>query len=202
MKKLVRAFAYCSYYFFTRHLPENTWVLGNFWRWCRQITVRPLLRESAKFISIDRGVNFGKGELISIGYNSGFGENSRVIGDVTLGENVGISFNVFITSYNREFSRTDVPWSLQGKRPHKPVIVEDNVLILANVIILPGVRIGTGSVIGAGAVVTKSVPRWSIVVGNPARVVKFRTAPEADAYLPNMTPIACPLPANPAKEVL
>jgi maltose O-acetyltransferase len=200
MKKLIQAFAYCAYYFCTSRLPRNTWVLGDFWRWCRQVTVRPLLRASAKHISIDRGVDFGKGDMLSIGYNSGFGENCRVIGDVTLGDNVGISFNVFITSYNREFSRTDVPAVLQGKRPHKPVTVEDDVWIFANAIVLPGVHIGTGSIIGAAAVVTKNVPRWAVVVGNPARVVKFRKTPEADAYLPNITPIECPLPARPAAE--
>lgn len=53
----------------------------------------------------------------------------------------------------------------------KPIIIEDDVFVGARVIILKGVTIGKGSVIGAGAVVAKSVPPFSIVVGNPARVV-------------------------------
>lgn len=52
-----------------------------------------------------------------------------------------------------------------------PVVIEDNVFIGARAIVLKGVTIGTGSVIGAGAVVTRSVPPYSIAVGNPARVV-------------------------------
>lgn len=56
----------------------------------------------------------------------------------------------------------------------KPVIIEDNVWIGARVCILPGVTIGEGSVIGACAVVPKSVPPYSVVIGNPARVVKTR----------------------------
>ena len=54
------------------------------------------------------------------------------------------------------------------------VIIEDDVWIGSRVTILPGVTIGEGSVIGASAVVAKSVPPYSVVVGNPAKIVKTR----------------------------
>ncbi len=54
----------------------------------------------------------------------------------------------------------------------EPVMVGDNVLIGANAVILEGVKIGNGAVIGAGAVVTRDVEENTVVVGNPARVVK------------------------------
>lgn len=41
-----------------------------------------------------------------------------------------------------------------------------------NAIILKGVTIGEGAIVGAGSVVTKDVPPWTVVAGNPARVVK------------------------------
>lgn len=47
--------------------------------------------------------------------------------------------------------------------------IEENVWIGDKVTILPGVRIGKGSIIGSGAVVTKSIPEYSIAVGNPAK---------------------------------
>lgn len=54
----------------------------------------------------------------------------------------------------------------------KPIRISDKVWIGMNVIILKGVTIGEGSVIGAGSVVTRDVAPWSVVAGNPARVVR------------------------------
>lgn len=60
----------------------------------------------------------------------------------------------------------------------KDVNIEDGVWIGCNVTILKGVRIGRGAVVAAGAVVTKDVPQYSIVGGNPAKVIKYRFTPE------------------------
>lgn len=54
----------------------------------------------------------------------------------------------------------------------KPIILENNVWVASRAIILKGVHIGKGAVVGAGAVVTHDVPPRSLVVGNPARVVR------------------------------
>lgn len=54
------------------------------------------------------------------------------------------------------------------------IIIEEDVWIGSNSVILSGVTVGRGSVIGAGTIVSKSIPRYSIVVGNPARVIKKR----------------------------
>lgn len=54
----------------------------------------------------------------------------------------------------------------------KPIKICDDAWIGMNVIILKGVTIGEGAIVGAGSVVTKDVPAWTVVVGNPARVVK------------------------------
>lgn len=62
----------------------------------------------------------------------------------------------------------------QGMTEIRPVHIEDDVWIGARVCILPGVTIGKGSVIGACAVVSKSIPPYSVAVGNPAKVVKTR----------------------------
>lgn len=54
----------------------------------------------------------------------------------------------------------------------KPVVIEDKVWIAINTLVLRGVTIGYGSIVAAGAVVTKDVPPYSVVAGNPAQVVK------------------------------
>lgn len=55
-----------------------------------------------------------------------------------------------------------------------PIIIEDDVWIGESVIVMSGVHIGRGAVIGAGAVVTKNIPSYSVVVGAPATVIKYR----------------------------
>lgn len=54
-----------------------------------------------------------------------------------------------------------------------PIVIHDDVWIGMNCIILKGVTIGQGAIIGAGSVVTHDVPAWSVVAGNPAKVVKY-----------------------------
>ncbi|WP_312993430.1 acyltransferase [Chryseobacterium flavum] len=67
----------------------------------------------------------------------------------------------------------------------KDVTIEENVWIGDSVIILPGVSIGEGSIIAAGSVVVKNIPKFSIVGGNPAKVIKER--PNIEDYLANKT---------------
>lgn len=56
--------------------------------------------------------------------------------------------------------------------PNAPVIIKNSVWIGVNSVILKGVTIGEGAIVGAGSVVTKDVPAWTIVGGNPAKVIR------------------------------
>jgi maltose O-acetyltransferase len=117
-------------------------------------------------------VGFGRG--IIIGSNSGLGIGADLHGPLTIGDNVMISPSVMIHTTNHAFKDASVLIGAQGYDPPRPVLIEDDVWIGARAIILPGVTIGRGSVVGAGAVVAKSIEPFSIVVGNPARVIGSR----------------------------
>ncbi len=81
---------------------------------------------------------------------------------------------VLILGGNHRFDRVDIPMMFQGNVEYGPVEIGNDVWIGSRVIILPGLKIGEGSIIGAGSVVTKDVMPYSIVAGNPAKLIKMR----------------------------
>lgn len=83
--------------------------------------------------------------------------------------------DVLIITQNHRFDQLDLPMWRQGFSPSEPVIIGNDVWVGTRAIILPGVTISKGAIIGAGAVVTKDVPEYAIVGGNPARLIKYRT---------------------------
>lgn len=91
---------------------------------------------------------------------------------VTIGDNVLIASHVLISSENHGVDpESEIPY-MDQPLVSKPVSIGDGCWIGENVCILPGVTIGRKCVIGAGTVVTKSIPDYSIAVGNPAKVIK------------------------------
>lgn len=96
-------------------------------------------------------------------------------GGVDIGNDVMMGPNCTIYTQNHRFDQLDIPMIKQGFYEEEKVTIEDDVWIGGNVTILPGVVIGKGAVVGASTVVTKSVPEYSVFVGNPGRVVKYRT---------------------------
>lgn len=80
----------------------------------------------------------------------------------------------FFCTKNHEFSNTEIPMIEQGYRPIAPIVLEDDIWLGQGVMIMPGVHIGKGAILAAGAVVTKDVPEFAVVGGNPAKIIKFR----------------------------
>jgi acetyltransferase-like isoleucine patch superfamily enzyme len=94
-------------------------------------------------------------------------------GNLRIGKNVGIGPGVkIITSYHSE--EGIIKPVLHSKILFAQVIVDDDSDLGVGSIVLPGVKIGRGVVVGAGAVVTKDVPDYAVVVGSPARIIKYR----------------------------
>ena len=115
-------------------------------------------------------INNGVGD-VEIGFNTLIGMSNVIIGPVKIGNNVIFAQNVVASGLNHEYRDIDLPISEQ-KILVSPIIIEDECWIAANSVITAGVTIGRHSVVAAGSVVTKNVPPFSVVAGNPARVIK------------------------------
>ena len=107
-----------------------------------------------------------------------FIENKVVVGDrvtvkcgVQLWDGVTLEDDVFVGP-NATFTNDRVPRSRNASATLLPTLVKKGASIGANATILPGLTIGEGAMVGAGSVVTKDVPPRTLVVGNPARVVR------------------------------
>jgi maltose O-acetyltransferase len=174
MRRIKRIFGKCVYAL-VRHLPESYKVnIGQ--KSLRAFCGKCLLAKCGQNVNIEKNAEFAYS--VELGNNSGLGINCRISGKTLIGNNVMMGPNVCIFTKNHAFDRVDIPMNLQGMSKEHPVLIEDDVWIGANVIILPGVKISKGSIIGAGSVVTKNVPEYAIVGGNPARVIKYRKTPE------------------------
>jgi acetyltransferase-like isoleucine patch superfamily enzyme len=106
--------------------------------------------------------------ILSEGASVGIG--SIVIGPVRFGKKSVCSQNCFITGESHLYKDINTNFLSQDYKIQE-VVFGDNVWVGSNCVILPGVTIGNNSVIGAGSVVTKSVPSFSMAVGNPAKVI-------------------------------
>lgn len=103
------------------------------------------------------------------------GPNATVTGKgiVTIGDNTIIGPNVEIMTTVHNYESNLLPYNGNNDIT-KNIYIGRNVWIGSDVIIMPGIKIGEGSVIGAKAFVNKDIPKCSIVVGTPARVIKKR----------------------------
>jgi UDP-2-acetamido-3-amino-2,3-dideoxy-glucuronate N-acetyltransferase len=107
-----------------------------------------------------------------------FIENQVVVGDrvtvkcgVQLWDGVTLEDDVFVGP-NATFTNDREPRSRNAKATLLSTLVKKGASIGANATILPGLTIGEGAMIGAGSVVTKDVPPRTLVIGNPARVIR------------------------------
>lgn len=172
LKKIIRFIGRFTYYRLAIHLPVSYSRGGTFAQKIRAWCARQFLISVGSNVNIEHGAMITS--LMSIGENSGVGINAKIHGRVSIGKNVMMGPDCIIYTKNHAFSDISKPMREQGFQDEKPVTIEDDVWIGGRVIILPGVHIANGSIIGAGSIVTKNVPPYAIVGGNPAKVLKYR----------------------------
>lgn len=117
-------------------------------------------------------MDFGfNAHLITVGECANIGDHAwiRGNGELILGNHIMMGEFVVIYTQDHKISGLDYDGIVIGN-----VKIGNNVWIGGRVIILKGVEIGDNVVIGAGSVVTRDVPDYAIVAGNPAKVIKNR----------------------------
>ncbi|KAJ4256220.1 hypothetical protein NW762_009298 [Fusarium torreyae] len=115
--------------------------------------------------SVDYGCNIKVGKDFYSNFNLVIVDSALV----TIGDRVMCGPNVAIFTASHP---TDVRIRRENIEFARAVTIGDDCWIGGNVVILPGVTIGQGCTVAAGSVVTKDVPAWSVVMGQPARVVR------------------------------
>jgi putative colanic acid biosynthesis acetyltransferase WcaF len=128
------------------------------------------------------GAKVGKGVVIQprtsihlpwrlqIGNHCWIGQNCELqsMAQITLEDHVALAHEVFLATGNHDYKDSTMPYR------NEPILIKRGTWVASRVFVGPGVCVGEGCVLGAGSVVTKSVPAWSIVQGNPAVVVRKR----------------------------
>jgi acetyltransferase-like isoleucine patch superfamily enzyme len=99
---------------------------------------------------------------------------------VVIGRHVLVASNVLITDFDHVVEPGGTPVTRNAKYKTAPVRIQDNCWLGQNVVVLKGVTIGHDSIIGANSVVTRDVPPYSVVGGNPARIIKSLEPPFED----------------------
>lgn len=161
------------YYGIARWLPKTgTWC--NVGGGMRRFLCNHIFKKCGKKINVERRAFFGKGVDIEIGDYSGIGINANIPGDTIIGNYVMMGPNTIIFPHNHEYKSIDTPMMFQGRTQKKKTVIEDDVWIGQNVIMTPGRHIAKGSIIAAGCVLTKDFPEYSIIGGNPSRLLKSR----------------------------
>lgn len=113
---------------------------------------------------------------ITIGNNCyigfGFSALASAKANISIGDNVLFASNVLVTNENHGIDpESDIPY-MDQKLSARDVKIGNGCWIGEKVCILSGVTIGEKCIIGAGSIVTKSIPSYSIAVGNPVRIIK------------------------------
>jgi acetyltransferase-like isoleucine patch superfamily enzyme len=129
-----------------------------------------------QFVVILKGAEIGK--------NCNICAHTLIEGDVIIGNNVTVKSGVYIwdgtrieddvfLGPNATLTNDLMPRSKQYPDSFSGITLKKGSSIGANATLLPGITIGQRAMVGAGAVVTKDVPDYAVVIGNPARIVRY-----------------------------
>jgi acetyltransferase-like isoleucine patch superfamily enzyme len=116
------------------------------------------------FVEIQRGARIG--QRCKISSHTFICEGVTIEDEVFVGHNVSFINDIYPRATTGGALQSDADWEL------KPTLVKRGASLGTSATILGGITIGEGAIVGAGSVVTRDVPAWSIVAGNPARILR------------------------------
>lgn len=170
LQKMKKTFFLILYYGFARFLPS-----GRPYQKIRYSICKRIFLKCGKNVNVERMAWFGKGNKLCIGDNSGIGKNAHILNNTIIGDNVMMAPNCYMLESLHEFSRTDIPMRWQGnKNKREQVIIGNDVWIGRDVMIIGSKHIQDGSILGARCVLTKEFPPYSIIGGNPSKLIRSR----------------------------
>lgn len=175
MGKIKKIYGRILYFILGRNLPPAHCMIkpiGFISKKIREYCGKLILTKCGNNVNIYPKSEFSSS--IEIGNNSDIGYRARLNGKVIIGDNVIMGPEVIIYIKNHRIDSMDTAIKYQGETEEIPVYIGDDCWICARSIILLGVKIGRGCVVAAGAVVTKDVPDYCVVGGNPASIIKKR----------------------------
>jgi len=165
------------YYATAKYLPKSTTpIIGKLAKKIRRVLCKRIFLCCGNELNVENNVYFGNGKDIEVGDFVGFGSNFKTLNrKLKIGNELMMGEDVLFLGGNHKHDCLDIPMGKQGIEGKTLLEIKDNVWIGARAIVLPGCKkIGTGVIIGAGAVVTRDIPDYAIVGGNPARVIRYR----------------------------
>ena len=149
-----------------------------------------LLLARYRNITIGQNTTFGRGTVfwapheMKIGNNVYIGKYCTIQADIEMGNNIEIANTVgLIGRYDHDYSKIgvsikDAPWigdpDYDFKGKGQKIIIEDDVWIGYGAVVFAGVHVHRGVIVAAGSIVTKDVPPYAIVAGNPTKVKCYR----------------------------
>jgi len=146
--------------------------------WLKALRVWVMLRVKYRGCRVGKGFHIGTSVSIGPGFVAGdyvyIGPHSQLPPHVRIGNYSSLSSYVAIVGSDHKYDKPGVPIVFSGRPATCATTIGQDVLIGHGAILLRGVTIGNGAVVGAGAIVTNDVPPYAIVVGVPAKVLRYR----------------------------
>jgi acetyltransferase-like isoleucine patch superfamily enzyme len=144
------------------------------------------LRRKYHFLEVGEGFKWEKKwrvrkSVLTIGDFVFIGPDAHIIYPTIIGDLTLLAPGVHIVGDDHRFSQVGEPiWLASPEVDSKTLvtIIEAEVWIVQRATLKHGIRVGRGSIIATGSIVTKDVPRYAIVAGNPARIIRMRFTPE------------------------